>query len=100
MKSIKELTDKISFRLLATRKHEDYDWLEDQMRQVVKPKSFLDNKWVKVIFSLSIMLSAIPSIYQDFTYGHQGEWTHYGMMIVGVLYFIESILWTMDLWKN
>ena len=67
MKSIKELTDKISFRLLATRKHEDYDWLEDQMRQVVKPKSFLDNKWVKVIFSLSIMLSAIPSIYQDFT---------------------------------
>ena len=87
MKSIKELTDKISFRLLATRKHEDYDWLEDQMRQVVKPKSFLDNKWVKVIFSLSIMLSAIPSIYQDFTYGHQGTWTHYGMALVGVFIF-------------
>ena len=48
----------------------------------------------------SIMLSAIPSIYQDFTYGHQGEWTHYGMMMVGFLYFIESLLWTMDLWKN
>ena len=63
MGSIKELTDKISFRLLATRKHEDYDWLEDQMRQVVKPKSFLDNKWVKIIFSISIMGSAIPSIY-------------------------------------
>ena len=69
MKSIKELTDKISFRLLATRKHEDYDWLEDQMRQVVKPKSFLDNKWVKVIF-------------------------------VGILYLIESLLWTLDLWKK
>jgi len=100
MKSIKELTDKISFRLLATRNHEDYDWLEDQMKQVVKPKSFLDNKWVKVIFSLSIMLSAIPSIYQDFTYGHQGTWTHYGMALVGVLYFIESLLWTLDLWKK
>lgn len=100
MGSIKELTDKISFRLLATRKHEDYDWLEDQMRQVVKPKSFLDNKWVKVIFSLSIMLSAIPSIYQDFTYGHQGTWTHYGMALVGILYLIESLLWTLDLWKK
>ena len=38
------------------------------------------------------MVSAIPSIYQDFTYGHQGEWTHYGMLMVGLLYFIESLL--------
>ena len=63
-------------------------------------KKFLENKWVKLLFSLSIMLSAIPSIYQDFTYGHQGEWTPYGMMMVGILYFTESLLWTMDLWKN
>ena len=63
-------------------------------------KKFLDNKWIKLLFSLSIMLSAIPSIYQGFTYGHQGEWSHYGMMMVGVLYFMESLLWTMDLWKN
>jgi hypothetical protein len=46
------------------------------------------------------MLSAVPSIYQDFTYGHQGEWTHYGMMVVGILYFIESALWTLDIWKT
>eukprot|EP01050_Picozoa_sp_SAG11_P001865 SAG11_NODE_87_length_17256_cov_15.295156_9_plen_47_part_00 len=46
------------------------------------------------------MLSAIPSIYQDFTYGHQGEWTHYGMMMVGLLYFMESLLWTLDIWKT
>ena len=69
-------------------------------QKIKQMKKFLENKWIKILFSLSIMLSAIPSIYQDFTYGHQGEWTHYGMMIVGVLYFIESILWTMDLWKN
>jgi len=46
------------------------------------------------------MGSAIPSIYQDFIYGHSGVWTHYGMMLVGVLYFIESLLWTLDLWKT
>jgi len=66
---------------------------------LLKMKKFLNNKWVKLVFSLSIMLSAVPSIYQDFTYGHQGEWTHYGMMVVGLLYFIESVLWTLDIWK-
>ena len=60
----------------------------------------MNNKWIKLIFSISIMGSAIPSIYQDFTYGQQGTWTHYGMMLVGVLYFIESLLWTLDLWKG
>jgi len=60
----------------------------------------LDNKYIKLLFSISIMGSAIPSIYQDFTYGPQGVWTHYGMMLVGILYFIESILWTLDLWKK
>jgi len=63
-------------------------------------KNFLNRKWVKILFSLSIMLSALPSIYNDLTYGHQGTWTHYGMMLVGILYLIESVLWTLDLWKK
>jgi len=63
-------------------------------------KSFLENKYVRLLFSFAIMGSAIPSIYQDFTYGHQGTWTHYGMGFVGILYFIESLLLTLDLWKS
>ena len=63
-------------------------------------KKVLNNKWIKLLFSISIMLSAIPSIYQDLNYGHSGEWTHYGMMLVGLLYFIESLLWTLDIWKT
>ena len=63
-------------------------------------KKFLNLKSIKFIFSISIIGSAIPSIYQDFTYGHSGIWTHYGMMFVGILYFIESLLWTLDLWKK
>ena len=58
------------------------------------------HKYVKLCFSFAILGSAIPSIYQDFTYGHQGTWTHYGMGLVGILYFIESLLWTLDLWKS
>jgi hypothetical protein len=63
-------------------------------------KKFLSRKIVKGIFSLAIMGSALPEIYQDFTYGHQGEWTHYGMMLVGLLYLVESVLWTLDIWES
>ena len=97
----KELADKISFRLLATKKHPDYVWLVDVLnkkRKGSKP-SFLDHKYVRLIFSFAIMGSAIPSIYLDFAFGHQGTWTHYGMGLAGMLYFVESLLWTLDLWK-
>jgi len=102
MKKDNKLADEISFRLLATKKHNDYQWLVNKLKpkKENKIKSVLNNKWVKLLFSLSIMGSAIPSIYQDFTYGSKGEWTHYGMMLVGVLYLTESVLWTLDLWKE
>jgi hypothetical protein len=60
----------------------------------------MNRKWVKLVFSLAIMGSALPAIYQDLTYGHQGEWVHYGMILVGALYFIESILWVLDVWDD
>ena len=98
----KELADKISFRLLATKKHPDYVWLVDVLNKKRKGSkhSFLDHKYVRLIFSFAIMGSAIPSIYLDFTSGHQGTLTHYGMGLVGILYFIESLLWILDLWKT
>jgi hypothetical protein len=60
----------------------------------------MKSKWVKLIFSFSIMLSALPSIYQDFNYGQSGSWVHYGMLMVGLLYFIESVLWVIGIWKD
>jgi hypothetical protein len=63
-------------------------------------KKFLDSNVTKLVFAISIIASAIPSIYQDLTYGHQGTWTHYGMVLVGILYFIETSLWTLDVIKD
>ncbi len=65
-----------------------------------KLKKFLDSNITKLVFAISIIASAIPSIYQDLTYGHQGTWTHYGMVLVGILYFIETSLWTLDVIKE
>jgi len=63
-------------------------------------KRVLDNVYVKTLFSIAIIGSSLPSIYEDFIYGHQGVWTHYGMILVGILYLIESILWALDIWKK
>ena len=72
----------------------------------VKDKSVLDkevnlnNPIIKALFSISIIGSAIPSVYMDFSQGHSGHFSHYGMMLVGILYGIESTLWTLDVWKK
>ena len=33
-----KLADTISFRLLATRNHEDYDWLVDTIKETINNK--------------------------------------------------------------
>jgi len=60
----------------------------------------LSNKFVKLLFSISIIVSTIPSIIQDFTVGVNNGYTHYGLMFVGVMYGLESLLWIMDIWKK
>ena len=63
-------------------------------------KKFMDNVWVKVIFSISIIISSVPSIIQDFQEPVNNGYTHYGLFIVGLMYLLESLLWILDIWKN
>ena len=63
-------------------------------------KKFMDNVWVKIIFSISIIISSVPSIIQDFQEPVNNGYTHYGLFIVGVMYLLESLLWILDIWKN
>jgi hypothetical protein len=63
-------------------------------------KKFMDNVWVKIIFSISIIISSVPSIIQDFQEPVNNGYTHYGLFIVGIMYLLESILWILDVWKN
>lgn len=60
----------------------------------------LNNKFVKVLFSISIIISTIPSIITDFNEGVNNGYTHYGFLMVGIMYGIEGLLWIMDLWKK
>jgi len=63
-------------------------------------KKILDNTWVKLLFSISIIVSSVPSIIQDFQDSVNNGYTHYGLFIVGVMYLLESLLWIADIWKT
>jgi hypothetical protein len=63
-------------------------------------KKILDNTWVKLLFSISIIVSSVPSIIQDFQDPVNNGYTHYGLFIVGVMYLLESLLWIADIWKT
>jgi len=63
-------------------------------------KDLLDNIWIKILFSISIIISSIPSIIQDFTEPVNNGYTHYGLFIVGIMYLLESLLWILDIWKT
>jgi len=63
-------------------------------------KKILNNKLIKVLFSISIIISTIPSIITDFHEGVNNGATHYGVLMVGIMYGIEGLLWVMDLWKK
>jgi hypothetical protein len=63
-------------------------------------KKLLDNTFIKLLFSVSIIVSAIPSIIQDFQSPVNNGYTHYGLFIVGVMYLLESLLWIADIWKT
>ena len=60
----------------------------------------LNNKLIKVLFSISIIISTVPSIITDFHEGVNNGTIHYGVLMVGIMYGIEGLLWIMDLWKK
>ena len=55
-------------------------------------KSLLQNKNVKIFFSLMIIFSSIPSIINDIKGNYTGDLIHYGLFIVGLLTIINVYL--------
>ncbi len=60
----------------------------------------LSNKFIKLLFSISIIAVSYTSIIQDFSGGVNNGFTHYGLMFIGIMYGMESLLWIMDIWKK
>ena len=56
--------------------------------------------WFKVIFSIAIIIASIPSVVTDIREGFSGTYTHYGTLLIGISYFIESLFWVIEMWIN
>lgn len=54
--------------------------------------------WFKVIFSIAIIIASIPSVVTDIREGFSGTYTHYGTLLIGISYFIESLFWVLEMW--
>ena len=63
-------------------------------------KSILQNKKVKILFSVVILISSLPSIYKDLTLGYQGTLSHYGLLIIGISTLVENLLWVIKNWEE
>ncbi len=54
--------------------------------------------WFKVIFSIAIITASIPTVITDIREGFSGTYTHYGTLLIGISYFIESLFWVLEMW--
>lgn len=54
--------------------------------------------WFKIIFSIAIIIASMPSVITDIREGFSGTYTHYGTLLIGISYFIESLFWVIEMW--
>ena len=54
----------------------------------------------KIIFSLAIIISSVEGIYLEFREGFEGLKIHHGVMILGIMMFLENLLWILDIWAK
>lgn len=61
-------------------------------------KNIVQNKWVKLIMSLLIIVSTIPTILQDFENQNVNGFEHYGIMLIGVFYLLQALIDLLEIW--
>ena len=60
----------------------------------------MKSKAFKIIFSIAIIVASMPSVITDIREGFSGTYTHYGTLLIGISYFIESLFWVIEMWVN
>lgn len=60
----------------------------------------MKSKILKIIMSVLIITSAVPTIISDFTNDDNNGWEHYGLMLIGLFYLIQGIIDLVGLWVD
>lgn len=61
-------------------------------------KKIIKSNYVKLIMSVLIVASTIPTVISDFTNDENNGWEHYGLMLIGIFYMIQSLIDLFEIW--
>lgn len=63
-------------------------------------KKIVKSKYIKLIMSVLIIASTVPTIISDFTNDDNNGWEHYGLILIGFFYLIQDLINLLDLWVD
>ena len=68
------------------------------MKSIIK--KVVNNKMTKLIMSILIVASAVPTILQDLETQEVDTFEHYGVMMLGLFYLFQALIDLLELWVD
>ena len=66
------------------------------MKSIIK--KILNNKITKVVMSILVVSSSIPTIIQDLEDKQVDTFEHYGVMLLGLFYLFQTLIDISEMW--
>lgn len=66
------------------------------MKSIIK--KILNNKITKVVMSILVVASSIPTIIQDLEDKQVNTFDHYGVMLLGLFYLFQTLIDISEMW--
>jgi hypothetical protein len=66
------------------------------MRSIIK--KIMNNKITKVVMSILVVTSSIPTIIQDLEDKQVNTFEHYGVMLLGMFYLFQTLIDISEMW--
>ena len=68
------------------------------MKSIIK--KIVNNKITKVVMSILVVASSIPTIIQDLEDKQVDTFEHYGGMLLGLFYLFQTLIDISEMWFN
>jgi hypothetical protein len=66
------------------------------MKSIIK--KIVNNKITKVVMSILVVASSIPTIIQDLEDKQVNTFEHYGVMLLGLFYLFQTLIDISEMW--
>lgn len=66
------------------------------MKSIIK--KIVNNKITKIVMSILVVASSIPTILQDLEDNQVDTFEHYGVMLLGLFYLFQALIDLSEMW--